>query len=727
MKKITLKIKDMHCASCAISIVNGLEKQDGIQTVQVNAATEKADIVFDESKINLNRIKEIIINTGYGVDDNQENHDHDNDQKNYKESKLKLNLILAIILTLPVFIRMVWPWEIVGQLFGASLTSWVEFILSLVVVFIFGRQFHINAYKALMKFRAEMDSLISLGTLAALFYSFWAMFNNQFTYFESAASIISLILLGRFLETKTKNKANQAMKKLLELGVKTARVINKNGSEVEKNIDDIEIGDIILVKPSEKIPLDGLVVEGESSVDEAMLTGESLPVNKKINDKVFGATINKDGVIKIKVSQIGKGTMLAQIIKTVEEAQNFKPPIQKLADKISGIFVPVVISISILTFLGWFFITGNVSAALINAVAVLIISCPCALGVATPMAVMVGTSVGAKNGILIKDGESFEKAKNINVVMLDKTGTLTKGEPSVKEILINPEFNMPEEKIIKIAASLASKSEHPFSKAVVKLLKNNNTIKLANLINFKEISGLGLIAECQEHKTELFLGNIKLLRENNINVLWAESILSKNTGNGGTILFVSHGDEVIGGFLIADEIRSQSADLIKELKRLKLQPIMISGDNRHVAASVAKEIGIDKYFFEVMPKDKQNEVKKMQQSGNQVLFVGDGINDAPSLVQADLGIAMGSGTDIAKEAGSIIIMQNNPLKIAEAISLSQKTFKIIKQNLFWAFFYNIVAIPLAIFGFVNPMIGAIAMSLSDVTVIGNSLRIYRKK
>lgn len=713
----------MHCAACSISIIKNLEKENGISRAKVNVATGKAIVSYDEKKINPKIIKNIIIKNGYQVENDKKGGTEERQHRIAKnQNNLKIKVIISIIFTLPILSRMFWQWETPGQFLGAPTTEWIQQILAFLVVFFLGRQFHKNAFTALKKLRADMDSLISLGTLTAYFYSLWAMFSGQTTYFETAATLTSILLLGRYMEIKTKNRASRAMEKLMQLGVKKAIVI-KNGNEIEKNIDDIKINDIVLVKAGEKIALDGIIIEGGSNIDESMLTGESLPVYKKIGNNVFGGTINQNGIIKIRVKKEAQETMLAKIIKTVEETQNFKPPIQKLADKISEIFVPTVILISLLTFAGWYLATQNISIAMINAVTVLIISCPCALGIATPMAVMVGTSVGAKNGILIKDGESFEKAKDINVIMLDKTGTLTEGKPNVKKIIEN---GCSKEKILKIANSLASKSNHPISEAIG-LMKESKNISIAELKNFKETPGQGLSAECREHGTKLLLGNIRLLRENKVNIKWANQIINDNAGFGGTVLFASHEKEVIGAFLIADKLKNNSRQLIDKIKQLKIRPILISGDNKYASKNTAKELGIDEYYFEVLPQDKQKKVKKLQNEGKKVVFAGDGINDAPALVQADLGIAVGSSTDIAKESGGIIIIKNDPLKIIEAIELSKKTFSVIKENLFWAFFYNGVAIPLAVFGIVSPMIAAVAMIFSDITVIGNSLRIYKNK
>lgn len=727
MKKEIIKISDMHCASCASNISRNLLKENGIKSADVNFTLARAIVNFDESKIDLKKIEEVIVATGYHIDKTDTNKSDSAqkmmEEKRAKEKKQKYNVILSIILSLPLLARMPWQWEIPGQAFGISSTNWIQVLLAAIVVFYFGKSFHKTAFRLLAKKQTNMDTLISLGTLSAFFYSLWALFSGGHLYFESAATITSLILLGHYLELKTKNRASRAMEKLMELGVKKAIVINDKGENIETDINQVEVGDVLLVKPSEKIPLDGIIIDGTSSCDESMLTGESMPVNKKINDTVFGATINLNGVLKIKVTKISSETALAQIIKTVEEAQSFKAPIQRLADKIASIFVPVVILISFLTFVVWYFISGEISIAIINAVAVLIISCPCALGIATPIAVMVGTSVGAKNGILIKDGESFEKAKKIDIVIFDKTGTLTEGAPKVQDIISLNDFEI--NKILKIAASLAKNSEHPLSKAISRKAKDEN-IELTDITDFVEIPGKGMTGKCVSHNEKISVGNIELLKDNEFKIEEVEKILSKEKESGNTIILVTHGKLIVGAIILADEIKINAQTAVRNIFEMGLEPMMLSGDNINVARVVSEKLGIKKYLASVLPQGKQQEIKKLQAENKRIVFVGDGINDAPSLIQADLGIAMGSGTDIAKESGNIIIMKNDPEKVVEALKLSQKTFKIIKQNLFWAFFYNIVAIPLATLGLVNPMVGAIAMGLSDVTVISNSLRIYKK-
>jgi len=736
MAKTIFKITGMTCASCALNNEGELKKAKGVMNANVNFASKKALIEYDENITSEKDIRQIIIDNGYGVKENtgmgMENHEMHKTHMNSSEHEHEMEDVKkdwqafswSAILSLPLLAQMFVSIKAGSMIGRLNLMEWINLILATIVVFHFGWRFHKMAFKQAKKLKANMDTLISMGTLVAYFYSVWALFNGREGYLEAAALIVTLILLGKYFEAKSMGQAGEAMKKLMELGVKKARVIIDN-QEREIDITDIKIGDVLLVKPSEKIPLDGEILEGESNVDESMLTGESLPVEKKVGAKVFGATINEDGILKIKVTQTGEGTVLAQIIKTVEEAQGSKAPIQKLVDKISGIFVPVVIVIALLTFAGWYFAAGNFSIALINAVAVLVIACPCALGLATPTAIMVGTGKGAKQGILFKTGESFERAKAISSVIFDKTGTLTKGMPNVEKIIPNPKNDFTEEKILEIAASVAKNSEHPLSKAVQKYAVEKNT-KIAELKNFKEIKGKGIIASLSKDEAQVMLGNKKLMEENGVDVQWILEILALKNLESGTKLFVAQDKKIIGSIIVADEIRAESKDIISELKKMGLKVAMITGDNEATARAVAGKLGIDSVLAEVLPSEKSSRVKELQNNGEKVVFVGDGINDAPSLVQADLGIAMGSATDIAKEAGQIILMQNNLKKVVEALKLSRRTFNAIKQNLFWAFFYNVIAIPLAVAGFLNPAIAAGAMAFSSVSVVFNSLRIYKK-
>jgi len=743
-KKITLNISGMTCASCAVNNEKALLKTKGILSANVNFATKKATVEYDEKILDEEGVKKIIKENGYEIESQKskvksqksgEHHEHtghamENGGHEYEHGndgiKKTFNAFLgSAILSFPLILGMFIKYEIGVEILGFDLKMILDALFATIVVFYFGWRFHRMALKQAKKFQANMDTLVSLGTLAAYFYSIWALLNEKEGYFEAAAVIITLILLGKFFEAKSVGQAGEAMRKLMELGVKKAKMI-MDGREMEMDISEIKIGDILVVRPSEKIPLDGVVIEGESNIDESMLTGESMPVLKKTGSKVFGAAINEDGILKIKVTEIGEGTVLSQIIKTVEEAQNSKAPIQKLADKIAGVFVPAVMAIALLTFLGWYFIKNDFTAALINAVSVLVIACPCALGLATPTAIMVGTGKGAKRGILFKSGESFERTRKITMAIFDKTGTLTKGMPNVMNIVSNPEFNFPEEKILKISGSAAINSEHPISKAVAKYAKEKN-IELAEFENFKELKGRGISAICKTHGTSVMLGNKKLLEENNINTVWADKIINDDGLGVGTRLFAVHSENLVGALIIADEIREETRGAIKDLKAMGLKIAMITGDNKKTGESVAKELNIDNVLAEVLPSEKSEEIKNLQERGERVVFVGDGINDAPSLVQADLGIAMGSATDIAKEAGQIILMQNNLAKVPEAIRISRQTFLAIKQNLFWAFVYNIIAIPLAVSGTLKPIIAAGAMAFSSVSVVMNSLRVYRKK
>jgi Cu+-exporting ATPase len=745
-QKLTLKITNMSCASCAINNEKALLKTNGIINANVNFATKKAYVEYDADILNENKVRQIIIDNGYQVETSNfqlltSNDDQAHHTKHDHMAKMNLTdgghehggedtnktwraFLWSAVLSLPLIIGMFVKIKSSTIFLDLDLIMWVHLILATIVVFYFGWRFHRMALMQARKFHANMDTLISMGTAVAYFYSLWAVFSGQETYFESAALIITLILLGKYFEARSTGQAGEAMKKLMELGAKKARCVI-NGAEEEVDIENLKIGDILLIKPSEKIPLDGEVIEGESNVDESMLTGESMPIDKKSGNPVFGATINQDGVLKIRVTRTGEGTVLAQIIRTVEEAQGSKAPIQKLADKVSSIFVPTVIVLAIFTFAGWFLYAHNFSAALIKAVAVLVIACPCALGLATPTAIMAGTGKGAKNGILFKTRESFERAKNITMAVFDKTGTLTKGKAKVQKIITAPQTEFNENQIVKIAASLARNSEHPLSKAVA-LYATEQKIQFIESSDIKETKGEGISGIYSEHKSPVLLGNIKLLANNHLDTSWAEKLLASDEAKSGPILFIGQNSRVEGAILVVDEIREEAEQAINELKQLGLKAAMITGDHRAAAESVAKKLGINNVLAEVLPDEKANEIKNLQNKGEKIIFVGDGINDAPSLVQADLGIAMGSATDIAREAGQIILTQNNLEKVIQAIKISKQTFKTIRQNLFWAFFYNIIAIPLAMAGLLNPIIAAGAMAFSSVSVVLNSLRIYKK-
>jgi Cu+-exporting ATPase len=706
----------MTCASCAHNIESALDGKPGIQKVQVNFASKKAMVEYDKNLVAPENIEKIINSAGYEIEEDDKNvHSH--------QSTVPGNFIWSAVLSLPIFFEMFYKLKTGIDFFNEDLMMWINLILATIVVFYFGRNFHKVALKQAMKFKAGMDTLVSLGTLSAYSYSLFAFFSGKEGYFETAVIIVTLILLGRYFESLSTGKASEAMKKLLEMESKMARII-ENGKEKEVLISEVKLGEIFLVKPGEKIPLDGIVIEGSSNVNESMLTGESMPVLKSAGSSVFGATTNEDGILKVKVTKTQNETMLSEIIKTVEEAQLSKAPIQKLADKISGIFVPIIIIISLITFFFWFFAGGVFSLALVNAISVLVIACPCALGLATPTAIMVGSGKGFSKGILFKSGESFEKIKNISTVVFDKTGTITKGTPEVQKVLVNPEYDFSTEKILKISGSLAKNSQHPISKAIFEYAKEKKA-GLTDLDKFEEIRGKGVIAYCLEHKVPVAMGNIKLFEEKNIDTKWAEEILQYKYYR--TVVFVAHDNKIIGAISVADDVRDEAEKAMLDLRKMGLRLIIITGDNERVAKEIARTVGIKEVFAEVLPAEKSQEIKKLQAQGEKVLFVGDGINDAPSLIQADLGFAMGGGTDIAKEAGQVILMQNDLEKVVEAIKISKATYRVIKKNLFWAFFYNAVAIPLAAFGFLNPMISAGAMSFSSISVVLNSLRIYRMK
>jgi Cu+-exporting ATPase len=704
MKEINLKITGMHCSSCALNIEKNLKRLEGVEEVKVNYASEKAQIKYDPNKVNLDKFKYTVKEIGYEI----VNEDKDKNKNNKKNSLPLYRLILAILLTMPLFTMM----------FGLNINPWLQHHLAFIVVFVLGFVFHKNAVLLLKKGQVNMDTLISLGTLSAYFFSLWALLNQKPLYFESAAIITTLILLGKYLENKGKERASQAIKKLMDLKADTARVI-EDGVYKDKKLVDVKVGEIILVKPGEKIPLDGQVIKGRSTVDQSMLTGESVPKNLEIGKKAFGATINIDGTLEIKVNKTSENSILSQIIKIVEQTQQFKAPMQKLADKISSIFVPTIIAIALITAVILYLVSGSISLAIIRAVTILVIACPCALGLATPLAIMVGTGIGAKKGILIKSGESFELAKNIDTVIFDKTGTLTTGQMQVQKIIANQETDFSSDKVLKIAQSLAINSTHPLSQAVVEYKRE---AELTEIENFKELPGLGISGKCKKHQNQLLLGNKKLMFKNNIKSNFIEKIETKEKGR--NILFVAHNNQIIGALSLKDEIKPKAKKAIENIKSLGLKTMMLSGDNKNATSEVANKLAIDEYKAELMPEEKLKVIDKLQADNKKVIFIGDGINDAPALVKADLGIAMGSGTDIAKESGKIVIISNEPTKIFSAINLSKKTFNIIKQNLFWAFIYNLLTIPLAILGLVSPMIAALAMSFSSVSVVANSLRLY---
>ena len=630
----------------------------------------------------------------------------------------KKKMFLSWIFVIPVVFLMLSERIFGMKVIDDNLMRIIILTLTFPVIFIFGWPTIKQGIRGLFTFYFNMDSLIALGTLIAYATGFLSFIGIVQDYSGVSGMIMAFFTTGKYVESIARGKASQEIRKLLKLGAKKARLLIKN-KEVEVEISEVKIGDIIIVKPGEKIPTDGIVIKGESSVDESMVTGESLPTDKKKGDNVIGATINQDGILYIKATKIGKDTFLSHIIQLVEEAQGTKVPIQKLADKITNIFVPTILGISILTFLAWLYFSKDVNKSLGIGISVLVIACPCALGLATPTALMVGSGIGAKNGILIRKGEAIQTMKEVKIIMFDKTGTITKGTPEVTDIF--SEIN--EEEFLKIAASLESVSEHPISKAIVKKAKEKK-IKIFAVKKFKVERGKGIKGDIQGKN--ILIGNRKLMNENKINYNKYETKITKLENEGKTAIIVSINKKVIGIIGVADDLKQDSVEAIKKLNKRGYRILMITGDNEKTARAIALKAGIKEVIANVLPEDKEKKVIEMQKRG-MVAFVGDGINDAPALKQSNVGIAMGTGTDIAIESGDIVLAKGSLNGVVQAINLSKETFKKIKQNLFWAFFYNSIAVPLAIFGFLNPVIAEMAMATSSVSVVGNALLLMRKK
>lgn len=714
MKKIDLNVSGMHCQSCVVLVEKSLTKTEGIESAVVNLTTERATVEFDPKILDENKIIDVIKNRGYGAEISTGEHFHDHEEI----GKLKRKLAISAVFAIPVFL--------IGMIFMEAFgvyTGYILWALSTPVQFYVGSQFYKGTWTALKNKSANMDTLVAMGTSAAYFYSIYAVLSgNGHQYFEASAVLITLVVLGRYLEAKAKGKTSDAIKKLIGLSPKTATVV-RDGKEIKIPVDEVIVGDIVIVKPGEKIPVDGVIISGYSSIDESMVTGESIPVEKKKGDHVIGATINKHGSFRFKATKVGANTTLSRIIKLIEDAQRSKAPIQRFADRISSYFVPAVILIAISSFSIWYFILGSgFSFALIISVAVLVIACPCALGLATPTAIMVGTGKGASNGILIKGGEALETAQKIEYVILDKTGTITKGEPEVTDIV--PVYGKKDD-ILQIAASIEKVSEHPLADAIVAAAKK---IKLKDPKDFHAIPGHGVTAKLGNKK--YYLGNEKLMNKNKINISSIRDQLNSFESDGKTAMILAENKRVIGIIAVADTIKETSAKAVKMLKENGIEVYMITGDNKRTAKAIADQVGIENFFAEVLPEDKADYVKKLQEKGK-VAMIGDGINDAPAIAQADIGIAMGSGTDVAMETGDIVLMKDDLVDVAKAIKLSKMTMAKIKQNMFWALFYNVLGIPIAAGVLypllLNPMIAGGAMAMSSVSVVTNSLLLRTKK
>ncbi|KJS17489.1 MAG: ATPase P [Peptococcaceae bacterium BRH_c4b] len=725
-ERVDLKISGMTCAACAARIEKTLGGLEGVLRANVNFAMERATVEYNPAQTGLEDLKKAVADAGYEADEGDKRFDVDSEKlERQKETRRQINLlVLSIVLSLPLLAVMF------AELFKFYLPALMynkvlQFALATPVQFIAGYQFYRGAYKALKHGSANMDVLIALGTSAAYFYSVGAtFFYRGHVYYETATIIISLIILGRLLESIAKGRTSEAIKKLIGLQAKTARVI-RDGQEVDIPIEDVMVGDTVLVRPGEKVPVDGIIRDGFSAVDESMLTGESIPVDKRAGDEVIGGTINKHGVFKFEATKVGADTALAQIIKIVEEAQGSKAPIQRLADIISAYFVPVVVAIAIITFLAWYFIAdpGNMARALINFTAVLVIACPCALGLATPTSIMVGTGRGAENGILIKGGEHLEKAHAINTIILDKTGTITRGEPSLTDVF--PAMDeLGDSELLRLVASAERASEHPLAEAIIKGARAKG-FELAEPNSFEAIPGNGIRANIDNQ--ELLVGNRRLMFSSGVRIESLENKAALYEGEGKTAMLVAVNGKAAGVVGVADTVKDTSAEAIRALKKMGIQTIMITGDNRQTAEAIARQVSIspDNVLAEVLPQDKAREVNRLKEQGKVVGMVGDGINDAPALATADVGFAIGTGTDVAMEAADITLMKGDLRGIVASIKLSRATMKNIKQNLFWALIYNSLGIPIAALGFLSPVLAGAAMAFSSVSVVTNSLRLKR--
>ncbi|GAB3806405.1 heavy metal translocating P-type ATPase [Virgibacillus kimchii] len=740
----TFAITGMTCASCVQTVEKATRKLDGVLQSNVNLATEKMNIQYDASAVSISDILDAVSNAGYEAHEDiasSESVDEDREQKQKAIKNLWKRFLISALFTAPLlYIAM-------GHLVGAPLPGIIDpvvspegfviiqFILTLPVVFV-SRSIYSSGFKTLFRGHPNMDSLIAVGTGAAFIYGIFAAImifagNVSFAddlYFETAAVILTLITLGKYLETLTKGKTSEAIKKLMGLAPKTAIVV-RNGQELEISIDEVIVGDTIIVKPGEKMPVDGIVIEGMTAVDESMLTGESIPVEKTIGDNIIGASINKNGTIQYEATKVGKDTALSQIIKLVEDAQGSKAPIAKMADVISGYFVPIVIGLAILAGLVWYISGQPVLFALTIFITTLVIACPCALGLATPTSIMIGTGKGAENGILIKSGVSLETTHKLQTIVFDKTGTITEGKPKVTDVVVANGIS--EDELLMLAASAEKGSEHPLGEAIIKGAEDKE-LDLLKMNSFNAIPGHGIEVTIKDKN--MLLGNKKLMDDRNISLDNLAARSDELANEGKTPMYIAINDQIAGIIAVADIVKENSLKAIEKLHQMGIEVAMITGDNKRTAEAIAKQVGIDRVLSEVLPEDKANEVKKLQDEGRKVAMVGDGINDAPALAQADVGIAIGSGTDVAMESADIVLMRSDLMDVPTAVKLSKSTIRNIRQNLFWAFAYNTAGIPVAmgalfLFGgpLMSPMFAAAAMSFSSVSVLLNALRLKRFK
>ncbi len=730
--KAEFTVSGMTCAACANRVEKRLNKLEGVNGATVNFALESATVDFNPDEINVNEMKSAITKLGYKLEVKSDEQNGSTDHRLQEIERQKKKFIISFILSFPLLWAMVSHFSFTSFIYlpDMLMNPWVQLALATPVQFIIGGQFYVGAYKALRNKSANMDVLVALGTSAAYFYSVYLSIRSIGSsehmtdlYFETSAVLITLIILGKLFEAKAKGRSSEAIKKLMGLQAKTATVV-RDGTEMKILIEEVVAGDIVYVKPGEKIPVDGEIVEGKSAIDESMLTGESIPVDKTIGDVVIGSTMNKNGFLKVKATKVGRDTALAQIIKVVEEAQGSKAPIQRVADQISGVFVPVVVVIAIITFAVWMlFVTpGDFGGALEKMIAVLVIACPCALGLATPTSIMAGSGRSAEYGILFKGGEHLEATHRLDTVILDKTGTVTNGKPVLTDVIVADGFR--EEEILRLVGAAEKNSEHPLAEAIVEGIKEKK-IDIPSSETFEAIPGFGI--ESVVEGKQLLIGTRRLMKKFDIDIEEVSKAIEELEREGKTAMLIAIDKEYAGIVAVADTVKDTSKAAIARLKKMGLDVVMITGDNTQTAQAIAKQVGIDHVIAEVLPEGKAEEVKKLQAQGKKVAMVGDGINDAPALATADIGMAIGTGTDVAMEAADITLIRGDLNSIADAIFMSKMTIRNIKQNLFWALAYNGLGIPIAAFGFLAPWVAGAAMAFSSVSVVLNALRLQRVK
>ncbi|MGI8302635.1 heavy metal translocating P-type ATPase [Bacillus paranthracis] len=730
--KAEFTVSGMTCAACANRVEKRLNKLEGVNEATVNFALESATVDFNPDEINVNEMKSAITKLGYKLEVKSDEQDGSTDHRLQEIERQKKKFIISFILSFPLLWAMVSHFSFTSFIYlpDMLMNPWVQLALATPVQFIIGGQFYVGAYKALRNKSANMDVLVALGTSAAYFYSVYLSIQSIGSsehmtdlYFETSAVLITLIILGKLFEAKAKGRSSEAIKKLMGLQAKTATVV-RDGTEMKILIEEVVAGDIVYVKPGEKIPVDGEIVEGKSAIDESMLTGESIPVDKTIGDVVIGSTMNKNGFLKVKATKVGRDTALAQIIKVVEEAQGSKAPIQRVADQISGIFVPVVVVIAIITFAVWMiFVTpGDFGGALEKMIAVLVIACPCALGLATPTSIMAGSGRSAEYGILFKGGEHLEATHRLDTVILDKTGTVTNGKPVLTDVIVADGFH--EEEMLRLVGAAEKNSEHPLAEAIVEGIKEKK-INIPSSETFEAIPGFGI--ESVVEGKQLLIGTRRLMKKFNIDIEEVSKSMEELEREGKTAMLIAINKEYAGIVAVADTVKDTSKAAITRLKKMGLDVVMITGDNTQTAQAIAEQVGIEHVIAEVLPEGKAEEVKKLQVQGKKVAMVGDGINDAPALATADIGMAIGTGTDVAMEAADITLIRGDLNSIADAIFMSKMTIRNIKQNLFWALAYNGLGIPIAALGFLAPWVAGAAMAFSSVSVVLNALRLQRVK